>query len=52
MAELPVTMQKGLNHSTVYAGDAGVVLERLTLYAEDKPLKESYLGPQKSYRMP
>lgn len=51
VAELPVTMQEGLNRITVYAGDAGVVLERLTLYEENKPLKESCLGPQKSFRM-
>jgi hypothetical protein len=51
IAEIPVTMKEGLNHITVAAGDAGVVLEHLALYAQEKPLKDSYLGPQKSYRM-
>lgn len=51
VAEYSICMVEGLNHIRIYAGDAGIVLERLTLYLEEKPLRDSYLGPQKSFRM-
>lgn len=49
-AELPVHIRKGVNKITLYAGDAGVVLERLLVYAPDKKPLPSYMGPETSFR--
>jgi len=40
---------KGENTIEIGMVDPGFVLERLVIYAEDTPLKESYLGPKESY---
>lgn len=44
-----VTLQKGRNDIYVYAGEPGVILEKLVLYPTKKELPESYLGPEESY---
>lgn len=44
-----VTLQKGRNDIYVYAGEPGVVLEKLVLYPAEKELPESYFGPEESY---
>lgn len=49
-AKLPVQLKKGINTITLYAGEAGVVLERLQIYAPDRQPKSSYMGPDVSYR--
>ncbi|MCD7955438.1 MAG: glycosyl hydrolase 115 family protein [Lachnospiraceae bacterium] len=51
VAEIQVSLSKGLNRITVYAGDAGIVLERLTLEREGVSILPSYLGAPKSYRV-
>ena len=44
-----VSLQKGKNDIYVYAGEPGVVLEKLVLYPADTTLPESYFGPEESY---
>jgi len=44
-----VTLQKGRNDIYVYAGEPGVILEKLVLYSAKRELPESYLGPEESY---
>lgn len=44
-----VPLQKGRNDIYVYAGEPGVVLEKLVLYPAEKELQESYFGPEESY---
>lgn len=47
-AELP--LREGKNDIFVYAGDPGVILEKLVLYPADTKLPDSYLGPAESCR--
>ncbi|MCD7715593.1 MAG: glycosyl hydrolase 115 family protein [Lachnospiraceae bacterium] len=49
-AEIQVYLKEGLNRITVFAGDAGIALERLTLVREGTELLPSYFGPEKSWR--
>ncbi|MCD7765946.1 MAG: glycosyl hydrolase 115 family protein [Lachnospiraceae bacterium] len=49
-ASVPVRLIQGLNRITVFAGDAGIALERLTLVREGAELLPSYFGPEKSCR--
>lgn len=49
-AELSAELGEGANRITVYGGDAGLVLERLVLWAAGKEQKPSYLGPERSFR--
>ncbi|MCC8044963.1 MAG: glycosyl hydrolase 115 family protein [Clostridiales bacterium] len=51
VAEVPVSLREGLNRITVYAGDAGIVLERLTLEQDGTRILKSYLGAPVSYRV-
>ncbi len=44
-----VSLQKGRNDIYVYAGEPGVILEKLILYPAGKELPESYFGPEESY---
>lgn len=44
-----VTLQKGRNDIYVYAGEPGVILEKLVLYPLEKELPVSYLGPEESF---
>lgn len=44
-----VSLQKGRNDIYVYAGEPGVILEKLVLYPAERELPESYLGPEESY---
>lgn len=46
---VPVALQKGVNELKIYAIDAGVVLEKLLIYKEEKQRKKSCLGPVESY---
>lgn len=48
-AALPV--KKGLNYLYFYAGDPGIVLEKIVLHKSDVTFKESYLGPTESCRI-
>ena len=43
-------LEKGCNEITVYAQEAGIVLERLIIYPKETNKKESYLGPEESVR--
>ncbi|MCD8398092.1 MAG: glycosyl hydrolase 115 family protein [Lachnospiraceae bacterium] len=49
-ADTRISIEEGLNRITVYAGDAGIALERFTLVKEGTKLLPSYLGPDVSYR--
>lgn len=49
-AKLPIELRAGLNRITLYAQDAGLVLERLTICRKDAEMKESYRGPARSYQ--
>ncbi|MCD7882269.1 MAG: glycosyl hydrolase 115 family protein [Lachnospiraceae bacterium] len=51
VAEISVSLREGLNRITVYAGDAGIVLERLTLEQDGVRILKSYLGAPVSYRV-
>ncbi|WP_026495713.1 glycosyl hydrolase 115 family protein [Butyrivibrio sp. WCD3002] len=42
-------LRKGLNTLSVYAGDAGFVLEKLVMHKESFELPQTYLGPVESY---
>ena len=42
-------LRKGLNTLSVYAGDAGFVLEKLVMHKETFELPQTYLGPVESY---
>ncbi len=44
-----VTIREGKNDIYVYAGEPGVILEKLVLYPADMELSESYFGPAESY---
>lgn len=44
-----IFLQKGQNDIYVYAGEPGVILEKLVLYPADTKLPESYFGPKESY---
>lgn len=44
-----VTLQKGRNDIYVYAGEPGIVLEKLVLYPAGEELPVSYFGPEESY---
>ncbi len=44
-----ISLQRGRNDIYVYAGEPGIVLEKLVLYPADTVLPDSYLGPKESY---
>lgn len=44
-----VAVREGKNDIYVYAGEPGVILEKLVLYPADRELPESYFGPAESY---
>ncbi|MBR5349142.1 MAG: glycosyl hydrolase 115 family protein [Lachnospiraceae bacterium] len=41
-------LRKGLNEIRIYAGEPGVIIEKIILHPKDKPLPESLLGPTAS----
>lgn len=45
--EIPV--QEGQNNIYLYAGEPGVIFEKLVLHPADNKMLESYLGPTESY---
>lgn len=45
------TFKEGVQHLTIGALEAGLVLERILIYPADKTLKESYLGPAESFQI-
>lgn len=47
VAEMEISLQEGLNRITVYAGEAGIVLERLVVLEGDAEMEDSYLGIEK-----
>lgn len=49
MITTEVSLEKGRNDIYVYAGEPGVVLEKLILYPAEKELPKSYFGPEESY---
>lgn len=49
IATTTVSLKEGQNDIYFYAGDPGVVLEKLVLYPAESDLPESYLGPEESY---
>lgn len=44
-----ISVKNGLNQITVYAQEAGLVLERLVIFPRGSRPKPSYLGPEESY---
>lgn len=42
-------LSEGLHTIKIYAVDPAIVLEKLIIYPNSKPLKSSYLGPDESY---
>lgn len=48
IVETEVLLEEGRNEIYLYAGDPGVVFEKLVLYPEGTTLPESYLGPEES----
>ena len=44
-----IWLSEGINEIEVLLKDAGLVIERLLVYEEKKPPKDSYLGPQESH---
>lgn len=44
-----ITLQKGENRISIYAGTPGFILEKIVLVRAGKTLPVSYLGPQESY---
>ncbi|MBQ5316083.1 MAG: glycosyl hydrolase 115 family protein [Oscillospiraceae bacterium] len=51
----PVTvsleLKEGRNDVYFYAGDTGIILEKLVFFPADRPLPKSYLGPCESCRL-
>ena len=47
--EIKVNLKKGRNDIRFYAGDPGVMLEKLVLIRDGIKLSGSYLGPEESY---
>lgn len=45
-----ITLEKGRNDIYLYAGDPGVIFEKLTVRRKDTELPESYFGPVESCR--
>ncbi len=45
-----VAIREGKNDIYVYAGEPGVILEKLVVYPADTELPESYFGPEESYQ--
>lgn len=43
-----VSLQKGRNDIYIYAGEPGMILEKVVLYPAGKELASSYLGPMES----
>ncbi len=48
---VPMTFGAGTQQLTIGALDAGVVLERIRIYKSGVSLKNSYLGPEETYRV-
>lgn len=44
VADMEIYLKSGVNRITVYAQEAGVVLERLVVYRKEQPPKSAYLG--------
>lgn len=44
-----IAVREGRNDIYVYAGEPGVILEKLVVYPADTELPESYFGPEESY---
>ena len=44
-----VELQEGENTLTIYAGEPGIILERILLYSQEDKVPESYLGPRESW---
>ena len=49
IATTSVSLKKGRNDIYFYAGESGVILEKMVLYQADNNLPDSYLGPEESY---
>lgn len=45
---MSVTLQEGRNDICFYAGESGVILEKVVFYSADSDLPGSYLGPEES----
>lgn len=48
---VPITFAEGEQELTISALDAGVVLERIRIYKNKGDIKQSYLGPEETYRV-
>ena len=47
-SRVTVSVRRGRNRLCLYAGNPGIVVERLILYPEGTCLPQSYLGPAES----
>ena len=45
-----IILHKGENKITLYAREAGLVLERLVLHPAGEPIEVSYLGPDIGFK--
>ena len=52
VAACSVRVRRGRNDLFVYAGEPGIILERIVLYPAEHPVPDSYLGPAESWRAP
>ena len=49
VVNVKVSLDKGENVITVYAGEPSFAFEKLVVYSEDAKMKDSYFGPEESY---
>ena len=46
-----VSLKKGLNEVYIYAGEPGVIIEKIVLHPAENPIPESMLGPGASCKL-
>jgi hypothetical protein len=49
VSKASLKLEKGVKEITISAIEAGLVLERILIYAKNKPPLSSYLGPPESF---
>lgn len=49
LIEQNVTLKKGVNTLRFYAADPNIVLEKIVLYRNDQPVRDTHLAPPESY---
>jgi len=51
MIKEKITLKEGLNTLQFYAGDPNIILEKILIYKQDRPVKITYLAPPESYQI-